>query len=219
MLQFEFFNLDFGQIMAYFQNEIVVGWVLVGSGIIAAAWLLERIVDPIPLLGDLLKYIIHFATYFGFFVGILDMLVGYVVYVTNPAGPYSAYVAALLVITGFSLSMRVISKFPIAFLFAGAAASFGTFTIYGFLSGLTSDPFIGTYVTEILTFKWMLVIWFLLFFLVYGFSSLILKLIELIGKIFSSTPVSIILGLGCIAVGIIALLAPAMLFTIPWPTA
>ena len=70
MLQLEFFDLTFDQIMIFFQNPIVVGWVLIGTGIIAAAWLLERIVDPIPLIGDILKYLIHFGTYFGFFVGI-----------------------------------------------------------------------------------------------------------------------------------------------------
>ncbi len=218
MLQLDFFNLNFGQIMAFFENPVAVGWVLVGSGIIAAAWLLERIVDPIPLIGDIIKYIIHFATYFGFFVGLLDMLVGYIVYVTNPAGPYSAVVAAILVVTGFSLSMRVVSKLPIAFIFAGAIACFGTFTIYGFLSGLTSNPVIGGAVTEILTLKWMIVIWFILFFLIYGLSALLLNVFKFIGKILSATPVSIILGLACIIIGIVALVMPAMLFTIPWPT-
>lgn len=217
MLQLEFFDLTFDQIMIFFQNPIVVGWVLIGTGIIAAAWLLERIVDPIPLIGDILKYLIHFGTYFGFFVGILDMLVGYVVYVSNPVGPYSMYVAVLLIIAGFSLTMRVITKLPLAFVFAAGVSSFATFTIYGFLSGLAADPIIGPTVSQVLTFKWMLVIWAVLFFVVYGLSSLIIKLVELIGKIFSMTLFSVIIGLACIAVGVIAILYPEILFTIPWP--
>lgn len=221
MLQLEFLNMTFSDIMAFFQNEIVVGWVLIGSGIIAAAWLLERIVDPIPLLGDILKYIIHFATYFGFFIGILDMLVGYVVYATNPMGPYSVYVALILIITGFALTMRILTKFPIAFVFAAAVACFATFTIYGWLGGIVANPpplMDLSFINEVLTFKWMAVLWFVFFFLIYGFTSLFIKLVELIGKIFAATPVSVILGLACIAVGIIALVAPDMLFTIPWPT-
>ena len=155
MLQFGVFDLTLAEIVAYFQNDIVVAWVLIGSGVLAAAWLLENITDPIPLLGTIFDGLVAISTYLGFFVGILDMCVGYVVWAANPN---AVIVAGLLIIIGFSLSMRLLSKFPIALLLSLGLALFGTFTIYGFLAPHASDPFIGEYITQIISLKWMAVI-------------------------------------------------------------
>lgn len=198
--------------MAFFHDPWIVGWVLVGTGIIAAAWLLERIVDPIPLIGDILKYIIKFASYFGFFVGILDILVGYVVYehyVPMDTTGMAVFVAAALVIAGFSLTMRILTKMPLAIVFALAVSAFGTFTIYGILSNYQTDPFFGQYATQIMQLKWMLLIGIIIFSVVYTLGSLILGLIELIGRIFAARPVSILIGLSCIVIGIIVLVSPS----------
>ncbi|MHA2072300.1 MAG: hypothetical protein ACW985_11010, partial [Candidatus Thorarchaeota archaeon] len=113
MLQFEIFDFTLAEIVAYFQNDIVVAWVLIGSGVLAAAWLLENITDPIPLLGTIFDGLVALSTYLGFFVGILDMCVGYVVWAANPD---AVIVAGLLILIGFALSMRLLSKFPIALL-------------------------------------------------------------------------------------------------------
>ncbi|MBD3158050.1 MAG: hypothetical protein GF309_04615 [Candidatus Lokiarchaeota archaeon] len=212
MLQFEIFNTSLGEIMAFFHDPWIVGWVLVGTGIIAAAWLLERIVDPIPLIGDVLKYIIKFASYFGFFVGILDILVGYVIYehyVPTDTTGLAIIVAAALIVAGFSLTMRILTKLPLAIVFALAVAAFGTFTIYGILSNYQTDPFIGQYVVQIMQLKWMLVIGIVIFSVVYTIGGLILGIIELIGRVFASRPVSILIGLGCIAIGIVVLVSPS----------
>ncbi|MGV9170300.1 MAG: hypothetical protein ACOC38_10220 [Promethearchaeia archaeon] len=212
MLQLEIFDTTLGEIMAFFHDPWIVGWVLVGTGIIAAAWLLERIVDPIPLIGDILKYIIKFASYFGFFVGILDILVGYVVYehyVPMDTTGMAVFVAAALVIAGFSLTMRILTKMPLAIVFALAVSAFGTFTIYGILSNYQTDPFFGQYATQIMQLKWMLLIGIIIFSVVYTLGSLILGLIELIGRIFAARPVSILIGLSCIVIGIIVLVSPS----------
>ena len=142
MLQLEFLDYDLGQIMGYFANEWVVGWVLIITGIIAAAWLLETITDPIPILGSVFDIIKVLGTYLGFFVGALDILVGYVVWVTQPT---AVIVAGVLILAGFSLTMRILSKFPLGFVFALAAAIFVTFTIYGVLAPYVADPFFGEY--------------------------------------------------------------------------
>jgi len=216
MLQFGVFDLTLAEIVAFFQNDVVVAWVLIGSGILAAMWLLENITDPIPLLGTIFDGLMALSTYLGFFVGILDMCVGYVVWAANPN---ASIVAGVLIIVGFSLTMRLLSKFPIALLLSLGLALFGTFTLYGILAPHAADPFIGEYITQIISLKWMAVIAFVIFAVVYLLSSLLIKLIQLIGKVFASTPVSVLLGLAAVAVGIIIFLSPALVgMGIPWPT-
>ena len=55
--------------------------------------------------------------------------------------------------------------------------------------------------------------------IIYVISGLIIKLIELIGKLFAWTPITVIVGLAAIAVGVILFFAPAMLGIDPllWP--
>ena len=128
MLQLGILDLSMEEIMLFFQDPVVVAWVLIGTGVLAAVWLLENITDPIPLLGTIFDGIMAIGTYLGFFVGILDIIVGYVVWSTNPT---ATIVAGMLILAGFSLSMRLLSKFPIALVLALGLAAFGTFTIYG----------------------------------------------------------------------------------------
>ncbi len=216
MLQFGVFDLSLDEIMLFFQDPWVVGWVLIGSGILAAAWLLENITDPIPLLGWVFDAIVKLGSFLGFFVGALDILVGYVVYTTNPGG---ALVAAVLVIIGFTLVMRLLDKFPLALLFALAVAIFGTFTLYGFLAQYAEMAVIGEYIQQIISLKWMIVIGVIIFCVVYVLGGLVIKLIQLIGKVFASTPVSVLVGLAAIAVGVVVILSPVTLgLAIPWPT-
>ncbi|TFG06607.1 hypothetical protein EU538_10015 [Candidatus Thorarchaeota archaeon] len=215
-MQFGVFDLTLDEIMLFFQDPWVVGWVLIGSGILAAAWLLENITDPIPLLGWIFDIIVKLGSFLGFIIGALDILVGYVVYTTNPGG---TLVAAVLIVTGFTLVMRLLDKFPLALLFALAVAIFATFTIYGFLSAYASDPLIGGYISQIISLKWMAVIGVIIFCVVYVLGGLVIKLIQLIGKIFASRPVSVLVGLAAIAVGVVVILSPVTLgLVIPWPT-
>jgi hypothetical protein len=216
MLQFGVFDLSLADIMAFFQDQAVVGWVLIGTGILMAAWLFENITDPIPILAQIFDVLVKIGTYLGFFVGILDILVGYVVWETNPG---NLVVPAILVLAGFSLVMRVLSKFPLAVVFALAVAAFATFTLYGLLAPYETAPYIGDYIIQIRSLKWMAVIGFIIFAFVYMISGLVMSIINLLGKIFSLTPISIIIGLGCIAVGVLVFFFPDMLgLTIPWPT-
>ncbi len=216
MLQLGVLDFSLDEIMAFFQDPVVVGWVLIGSGILAAAWLLENITDPIPLLGTIFDIIVKIGSFVGFFVGALDILVGYVVWVTNPGG---VIVAGVLIVIGFSLVMRLLSKFPIAFLFAAGVAIFATFTIYGLLAPYASNPYVGEIVTQVISLKWMAVIGFIIFAVVYMIGGLLIKIIQFIGKIFSWTPISVIIGLAAIGVGIVVFFAPGLLgLVVPWPT-
>ena len=208
MLQFGVFDLSLADIMAFFQDQAVVGWVLIGTGILMAAWLLENITDPIPILAQIFDALVFVGTYLGFFVGILDILVGYVVWETNPG---NMVVPAILILAGFSLVMRVLSKFPLAVVFALAIAAFATFTIYGLLAPYEGIPVVGEYVTQIRSLKWMAVIGAIIFVFVYVISGLIMGIINLLGKIFSSTPLMVIIGLACIGVGVVVFFAPDLL--------
>ncbi len=217
MLQLDLgvFDWTLGEIMALFANQWVVGATLIITGILAASWLLENITDPIPLLGTIFDIIVKIGTFVGFFVGILDVLVGYVVWQTQPG---AIAVAGILILAGFALMMRVLSKFPLAFIFAAAASLFVTFTIYGFLIQYVSLPVVGEYIVQITSLKWMAVIGIILFIFFYGLFGLAVGLITLIGKIFSSTPILVIIGLAALAIGVIVMAAPGLLgIAIPWP--
>ena len=140
---------------------------------------------------------------------------GYVVWQTQPGG---AIVAGILILAGFALVMRVLSKFPLAFVFAIAAALFTTFTIYGLLIPYAGAEYIGETIVQITSLKWMAVIAAILFFFFYGLFGLLINIITLIGKIFASTPILVIIGLAAIAVGVIVIALPEMLgLVIPWP--
>ena len=215
MLQFGVFDLTLGEIMAWFADPWVVGWVLIITGILAASWLLENITDPIPLLGSIFDIIVKLGTIVGFFVGILDILVGYIVFQTQPGG---TIVAGVLILAGFALVMRVLTKFPLAFVFAIAGSLFTTFTIYGLLIPYAGAAYIGETIVQITSLKWMAIIAAVLFFFFYGLFGLIINIIALIGKIFASTPLLVIIGLAAIGVGVIVMVAPTILgIVIPWP--
>ncbi len=216
MLQLGVFDFSLDEIMIYFQDPVVVGWVLICSGILAAIWLFENITDPIPLLGTIFDILVKLGSFLGFIVGALDILVGYVVYVTNPTG---TIVAAMLIVIGFALVMRLLSKLPIAAVFALAVAIFATFTIYGLLAPYAAYPYVGEYITQIISLKGMIVIGFIIFAVVYMVGGLLIKIIQFIGKIFAWTPISVLIGLAAIGVGIVVIFAPTMLgLVIPWPS-
>ena len=220
MLQIPFLDWTLADIMLFFQNDWILAWVLILSGGLLAIWLLENITDPIPLLGSIFDLLVHVGTFLGFFVGILDIFVGYVVWTVQPG---ATVVAAVLILMGFSLVMRVLSKFPLALVFAAALAVFGAATMYGFVQPLTNDalimaiPGVSDAILFLISGKGLLIIGFIIFCVAYVVGGLILKLIQLIGKIFASVPVSVIVGLAAIAVGVVIIFAPGLLGLIAWP--
>ena len=217
-MQIPILDWTLADIMLFFQNDWTLAWVLILSGGLLAIWLLENITDPIPLLGSIFDLLVHVGTFLGFFVGILDIFVGYVVWTVQPG---AAIVAAVLILMGFSLVMRVLSKFPLALVFSAALAIFAAATMYGFVQPLTNDALIMSIAGDVINFlisgKGLLIIGFIVFCVAYVISGLILKIIEIIGKIFASVPVSVLVGLAAIAVGVVVLLAPGMLGLVAWP--
>lgn len=217
-MQIPFLDYTLADIMLFFQNDWILAWVMILSGGLLAIWLLENITDPIPLLGSIFDLLVHVGTYLGFIVGILDIFVGYVVWTVQPD---AAIVAGVLILMGFTLVMRILSKFPLAIVFAAAVGIFGAATMYGIVQPLTADPlwmnFAGDIINFLISGKGLIIVGAIIFVFVYVISGLIFSLIGIIGKIFASAPVSVIIGLAAIAVGVIVIINPAMLGLVAWP--
>ncbi len=192
------FDIPIHQYLAWLSTPEVLPWVFIISGIVAAAWLFEKITSSIPLVGWLIKGLIHLGTYFGFFIGIVDLLLAYNVYLV-------AYDNMLMWITlvavGFSLVMRVLSKFPLAIILAISGGIYGTVIVYNILGVYSAQPMLG-FLADYMELKYMLIVFFVIAAVVYSISSMILNLMTLIGKIFASNPVSLFLGTLSIGVGI-----------------
>jgi len=217
-MQIPILDYTLADIMLFFQNDWILAWVIILSGGLLALWLLENITDPIPLLGSIFDILVHVGTYIGFFVGILDIFVGYVVWTVQPD---AAIVAGVLILMGFTLVMRILAKFPLALVFAAGLAVFGAATMYGLVQPLTANATIMAVAGDVINFlisgKGLIIIGAIIFVIVYVISGLVFKLIELIAKIFASAPVSVIIGIAAIAVGVIVIINPAMLGLIAWP--
>ncbi|MHA1481214.1 MAG: hypothetical protein ACTSQZ_07315, partial [Candidatus Thorarchaeota archaeon] len=187
------------------------------SGGLLALWLLENITDPIPLLGSIFDILVHVGTYIGFFVGILDIFVGYVVWTVQPG---ATVVAGILILMGFTLVMRILAKFPLAIVFAAGLAVFGAATMYGLVQPLTANATLMAVAGDVINFlisgKGLIIIGAIIFVIVYVISGLVFKLIELIAKIFASAPVSVIIGLAAIAIGVIIIFSPALVGLVAW---
>ena len=219
-MQIPILDYTLADIMLFFQNDWILAWVIILSGGLLALWLLENITDPIPLLGSIFDILVHVGTYIGFFIGILDIFVGYVIWTVQPD---AVIVAGILVLMGFTLVMRILAKFPLAIVFAAGLAVFGAATMYGVLAPLVGTtwysavPEIAQVIDFLISGKGLLIIGFIIFCVAYVVGGLIIKLIQLIGKIFASVPVSVIVGIAAIAVGVIIILNPALLGLVAWP--
>ena len=217
-MQIPILDYTLADIMLFFQDDWILAWVIILSGGLLALWLLENITDPIPLLGSIFDILVHVGTYIGFFVGILDIFVGYVVWTVQPD---AAIVAGVLILMGFTLVMRILAKFPLALVFAAGLAVFGAATMYGLVQPLTANATLMAVAGDVINFlisgKGLIIIGAIIFVIVYVISGLIFKLIELIAKIFASAPVSVIIGLAAIALGVIIIINPAMLGLVAWP--
>ena len=192
------FDIPVHQYLAWLSTPQVLPWVFIISGIVAAAWLFEKITSTIPLVGWLIKGLIHLGTYFGFFIGIVDLLMAYNVYI---AAPTNTLMWLTLVAVGFSLVMRVLSKFPLAIILAISVGVYGTVIVYNILAAYAANP-VFAFLANYLELKYMLIVFFVIAAVVYAISALILGLMTLIGKIFASNPVSMVLGLLAVGVGV-----------------
>lgn len=183
-------------------------YILILGGIVAISWLLERLVKAVPVAGEPTSWLIKITSFFGFFVGILLIVTAAVAWSTK-APQVDTGTQYLLIVAGLALFLKPMKDIPWAALLGlgvgGLCAGFVFLfyplpeTVYGISS------------------TW---IYLLIFFIPAVFVYMIFKFIEdvlkLIGMVLTFKPVTLALGLICIAQGILLLLNTS-LFTMLFP--
>jgi hypothetical protein len=183
-------------------------YILILGGIVAISWLLERLVKAVPVAGEPTSWLIKITSFFGFFVGILLIVTAAVAWSTE-APQVDTGTQYLLIVAGLALFLKPMKDIPWAALLGlgvgGLCAGF-VFLLYPLpetVYGISST--------------W---IYLLIFFIPAVFVYMVFKFIEdvlkLIGMVLTFKPVTLALGLVCIAQGILLLLNTS-LFTMLFP--
>ena len=181
---------------------------LILGGIFAVSWLLERLVKPVPVVGEPMSGLMKFISLFGFFVGILLMVTGGVAWYTE-APEVDAGTRYLLIVVGLALFLKPLKDVPWAAL-VGLVVG-GLCVGFVFLFYPLPEAVYGV------SSMWVYLLIFLIpAVLAYVFFKFIEDVLRLIGMILAFKPVALVLGLICIAQGILLLLNTSI-FTILFP--
>jgi hypothetical protein len=181
-------------------------YILISGGAIAISWLLERLVKPVPVVGEPTSWLMKIISLFGFFVGILLIVTAAVAW-SMEVPQVDTGTQYLLIVAGLALFLKPLKDIPWAALLglivgglcAGLVFLFYPLpeTIYGISS------------------TW---IYLLIFFVPALFVYMVFKFIEdvlrLIGMVLTFKPVTLVLGLICIAQGILLLLNTSLFTTL-----
>ena len=181
-------------------------YILILGGAIAISWLLERLVKPVPVVGEPTSWLMKIISLFGFFVGILLIVTAAVAW-SMEVPQIDTGTQYLLIVAGLALFLKPLKDIPWAALLGlivgGLCAGFVFLfyplpeTVYGISS------------------TW---IYLLIFFIPALFVYMVFKFIEdvlrLIGSILTFKPVTLVLGLICIAQGILLLLNTSLFTTL-----
>lgn len=183
-------------------------YILILGGIIAISWLLERLVKPVPVVGEPTSWLMKILSLFGFFVGILLIATAAVAWSTE-AAQVDTGTQYLLIVAGLALFLKPMKDIPWAALLGLAVG--GLCAGFVFLFYPLPETVYG------ISSTW---IYLLIFFIPAVFVYMVFKFIEdvlrLIGMVLTFKPVSLVLGLICIVQGILLLLNTS-LFTILFP--
>ena len=181
-------------------------YILILGGAVAISWLLERLVKPVPVVGKPTSWLIKIISLFGFFVGILLIATAAVAW-SMEVSPIDTGTRYLLIVAGLALFLKPLKDIPWAALLGlivgGSCAGFVFLfyplpeTVYGISS------------------TW---IYLLIFFIPALFVYMVFKFIEdvlrLVGMVLTFKPVTLVLGLICIAQGILLLLNTSLFTTL-----
>jgi hypothetical protein len=169
--------------------------ILILGGVVASSWLLERLVKPVPVAGEPTSWLMKIASLFGFFVGILLIVTAAVAWSTN-ASQVDTGTQYLMIVAGLALFLKPMKDIPWAALLGLAVG--GLCAGFVFLFYPLPETVYG------ISSTW---IYLLIFFVPAVFVYMIFKFIEdvlrLIGMILTFKPVTLALGLICIAQGIL----------------
>jgi len=192
--------LDFTLLVDYTPYILILG------GIVAASWLLEKFVRPAPIVGEPVSWLVKLTSLFGFFVGILLLVTATAAW-SLEASQVDTGTRYLLIVTGLALFLKPLKDIPWAALIGLVVGGLCAGSVYFFyplpetVNGISST--------------WIyLAIFFIPALFVYVIFKFVEDVLRLIGMILASKPVSIVLGLICIAQGILLKFFEQSLFDI-----
>ena len=183
-------------------------YILILGGIITISWLLERLVKPVPVVGEPTSGFMKIISLFGFFVGILLIVTAAVAWSTK-AVQVDTGTQYLLIVAGLALFLKPMKDIPWAALLGLAVGGLCAGFVYLFY------PLPETVYGISSTWVYLL-IFFVPALLVYMVFKFVEDVLRLIGMILTFKPLTLALGLICIAQGILLLLNTS-LFAILFP--
>jgi len=173
-------------------------YILIIGGIIAISWFLEKLLKPVPVVGTPASILTKILSFFGFFAGIILIITGAAAWQTH-APQVDTYTIYLLIIAGLALMLKPIKDFPWAALLGLIAGGLCAGAVYFFIN--LPDTVFG------IASIWVYVIIFLIpAVIVYMVFKFIEDVLKLLGTLLASKPVTLIVGLVCIAQGVLLLL-------------
>ncbi len=183
--------MNFGVLANYVPHILIVG------GVVAISWFIEKLVRPVPVVGKPASILIKIVSFFGFFVGMLLIVTAGVTWSTQAQVDH--YTLYLLIIAGLALFLRPIKDIPWAALLGLIIGGLAVGIVYFFFP--LPETIFGIASTWI-----YLAIFLIPAVIIYMVFKFIEDLLKLIGMILGSKPVTFILGLVCIAQGVLLLL-------------
>jgi len=184
--------MDFGILVNNAQYVLILG------GIIAMSWFIQKLVKPVPVLGTTASILIRIVSFFGFFIGIALIITGAAAW-QSQAPNVDTYTQYLLIIAGFVLMLKPIKDFPWAALLGLIAGGLAVGAVYFFFPLPETVLGIGSI--------WIYVaLFFIPAVIVYMVFKFIEDVLKLLGTLLASRPITFIVGLICIAQGILLLL-------------
>ncbi len=173
-------------------------YILILGGVVAISWFLEKLVRPVPVVGKPASILTKIMSFFGFFVGILLILTAAAAWNT-PVPQVETYTRYLLIIAGLALFLRPIKDVPWAALLGLIVGGLCAGIVYFFFP-LPETVFGFSAI-------WVYLLIFLIpAVIVYMVFKFIEDVLKLIGMVLGSKPVTFVLGIICIAQGVLLLL-------------
>ena len=183
-------------------------YILILGGIIAISWLLERLVKPVPVVGEPASGLMKITSLFGFFVGVLLIVTAAVAWSTE-APEVDTGTQYLLIVAGLALFLKPLKDIPWAALMGLVVGG----SCVGFVFFFYPLPEAVYDISSTWIYLLIFLIPALLAYLLFKFIEDVLRLI---GMILTFKPVALAIGLVCIAQGILLLLNTS-LFKILFP--
>ncbi len=181
-------------------------YILILGGIIAISWLLERLVKPVPVVGEPTSWLMKILSFFEFFVGILLIVTAAVAW-SLEVSQIDTGTQYLFIVLGLALFLKPLKDIPWAALLG--------LIVGGLCAGLVFLFYPLPETVYGISSTWIyLLIFFIPALIVYMVFKFIEDVLRLIGMVLTFKPVTLFLGLVCIAQGILLLFNTSLFATL-----